>query len=685
MRLIAASFWLTLFVIVPSLAQHQQVWIQTHEIPQFSIGDPRNHDTIFRSKMLSFPSVVSKVPYIKADMVDGAKGTHYAVWGNLLVWGVFSSSVWVSSDAGVTWKESLRSQFGDNAMTGWEFSEISYPEPNHIFIVSWGDPELPYSKILKTTDGGISWSEILIPRSRNTMAKGQISMSDSINGILYLDKYYITSDGWKTWSEVKGPKISSPEIFSPKPSVFFIRGYSSTAEGWIVSRSTDGGTTWSDPQKPITSNLNDRFDNIIFVDKEFGWATGMIYTGVLGQDWKPFIYKTEDGGITWFEPATSLEYALSSCNFFDRMNGIAVGGNGVVRTNDGGKTWVTENVPHGVDGKPINIAHFSATSPTSAVALSENVGIFTMLDKTTLAAPVITYPGRTLIDSKDTVTIIWTPIQGATSYQLQLSPRPWGSTYYYYDQSIILDESNITSNSRLVQIEYSEHNYNFRVRAMNQEDTSAWSVPCTVTPLANSTALTTSQFIFPKLDAKDVPTTIQLRWNAVPKATAYHLKVGTNWLNVPQSPVILDTFPIYDTTFLLTGLTPLTTYHCAVKALNDDGESYWSWVKMPHFFETAWQLSSVQSTSTKHSTVSIAPNPANEQITISASFLPTAVEVIDMTGQTVRNTDAISTPISRNSQLWNLTVPIHTLPSGVYMVRITSSDIAPVHQLLVIP
>lgn len=85
-------------------------------------------------------------------------------------------------------------------------------------------------------------------------------------------------------------------------------------------------------EKAITDDLF----GVSFPNPKEGWVCGR--WGVM--------YRTSDGGATWFRQDTGTDVTLVSVFFADPKNGWAVGDLGtIIRTGDGGKTWIKQKCP----------------------------------------------------------------------------------------------------------------------------------------------------------------------------------------------------------------------------------------------------------------------------------------------------------------------------------------------------
>jgi photosystem II stability/assembly factor-like uncharacterized protein len=125
--------------------------------------------------------------------------------------------------------------------------------------------------------------------------------------------------------------------------VFFLDG----ARGWAVGdrgviwHTDDGGRHWRRQE----SGVSCRLESVWFVDAERGWAVGG-QTRPYAHTSQAVVLRTHNGGQSWTAVAGLTLPALRCVRFFDGGNGWALGGSsamyptGVLRTSDGGRTWI---------------------------------------------------------------------------------------------------------------------------------------------------------------------------------------------------------------------------------------------------------------------------------------------------------------------------------------------------------
>ncbi|HEY6929362.1 MAG TPA: hypothetical protein VJA66_06770, partial [Thermoanaerobaculia bacterium] len=141
-----------------------------------------------------------------------------------------------------------------------------------------------------------------------------------------------TSDGAQTWSalNIQGTNIESIAVDPLNPSIVFEADYGGMSPSGGVFKTSDGGKTWTNLQTPLLR------PSTVAIDPH---NPSIIYAGAP-------LAKSEDGGSTWtlVEDAPTLALAI----LFDRENppvlfAIGVPDDGILRTADGGKTWVSLN------------------------------------------------------------------------------------------------------------------------------------------------------------------------------------------------------------------------------------------------------------------------------------------------------------------------------------------------------
>ncbi len=150
------------------------------------------------------------------------------------------------------------------------------------------------------------------------------------------------SQEWK-WLE------NSPVTYGKQDDVFFINenlGWSVNGQGNIF-KTTDGGKTWNN----VLKQPGTYFRCIAFVDSLHGFA------GNIGTDYYPGVkdtiplYETFDGGTSWKAMTTfsgPFPKGICNLNILDKDHIYGSGRVGgpcfFIKTEDGGKTWSSQNL-----------------------------------------------------------------------------------------------------------------------------------------------------------------------------------------------------------------------------------------------------------------------------------------------------------------------------------------------------
>ncbi|MFT5301551.1 MAG: photosystem II stability/assembly factor-like uncharacterized protein [Mariniblastus sp.] len=224
--------------------------------------------------------------------------------------------------------------------------------------------------IWKTSDAGITWSNISDGSLKTSGSVGAISISNSDPNVMYVgmgehavrgvmtshgDGVYKSTDGGKSWTNVglaDTRHIAAVRIHPQDPNTVYV-----AAQGAVygpspnrgIYKTTDGGETWS---------------KVLFVNETTGAADlsmdvnnpRVLYAGMWDHQRLPWkirsggpgsgIHKSTDGGKTWEKlggglPAKMGKVAVdvSPANSDVVYANIEANKGGVFRSNDGGTSW----------------------------------------------------------------------------------------------------------------------------------------------------------------------------------------------------------------------------------------------------------------------------------------------------------------------------------------------------------
>lgn len=147
--------------------------------------------------------------------------------------------------------------------------------------------------------------------------------------------------------------------------------------------------------------------------------------------------------------------------------------------------------------------------------------------------------------TNNTVTVNWSAVSGATSYDVSFN----GTIY------------NVTGRSKTITGLAANTNYNFAVRSKNAGGASAYSTTMTVRTLVNPPTVPTN------VRATATSNSVTVSWSAVTGATSYYVSLNGT------------IYSLTGTSATISGLIPDTDYNYAVRANNAGGYSAYSSIK----------------------------------------------------------------------------------------------------------
>ena len=192
---------------------------------------------------------------------------------------------------------------------------------------------------LKTTDGGGSWTVVYDTTNRSVMVS--VSFVNRSRGWMMGDSSFslATSDGGISWTVLPqiGTYFSAFALRFVNDSLGYLVGgayFGGIMEGSTLSRSTDGGLSW-------TMAVPYRYGKYLFALDTYGsgyaWTAGRVDT----------VYRSTNAGSSWLSfyfPSQFRSYV--GVAFGDTSKGVAVGSNGyLLGTSDGGRSWAQRPSP----------------------------------------------------------------------------------------------------------------------------------------------------------------------------------------------------------------------------------------------------------------------------------------------------------------------------------------------------
>ena len=274
-------------------------------------------------------------------------------------WAVVDHRLWVTGDGGASWRDATPpggfATANADYLLGVDFADAQHGwvAINEAFT-SGSDASYGRVDIWRTTDGGQTWSRTQLPKAvlhpfGEIMPQVQLDFLDPGHGFAFLSgnsakgrndsDLFWTADGGMTWSPDRPTGTGSVGI---EGSV----GFATAADGVIVNAlhgagiavTHDGGRTWIDATltPPAATGMQLFFAQLVFFDGRSGLVS-IDFQSDTGS--VTHVYRTSDAGSSWTLAATAPT-GVSAISFLDPQRWIGVTGSEVIRTADGGQTWV---------------------------------------------------------------------------------------------------------------------------------------------------------------------------------------------------------------------------------------------------------------------------------------------------------------------------------------------------------
>ncbi|HLL17041.1 MAG TPA: YCF48-related protein [Pyrinomonadaceae bacterium] len=249
--------------------------------------------------------------------VDEARG--WAVGGKGALLG--------TTDGGRTWEvrrapaeDTLRDVYFTNEQAGWLVCDRS------IYLLR--TKQEPRSYLLRTTDGGASWSRVEVTGADTDVLLTRVAFADDSRGWAFgeMGALYATTDGGASWERRT----------LPTKHLLLGGAFLADGRGWLVGAGNTilynpDGAEWRAVASPLITAP--RFNAVFFADERRGWAVGE----------RGLVLTTPNGGRSWFTQESNADVDLLDVKFMDRNEGWAVGAGGtIIHTTDGGAHWRLE-------------------------------------------------------------------------------------------------------------------------------------------------------------------------------------------------------------------------------------------------------------------------------------------------------------------------------------------------------
>lgn len=284
-----------------------------------------------------------------------------------------------TTDAGKTWES-----VGPPNCDSLDFRDIEAWDEKTAVIMSSGEED----RIYRTEDGGETWSLVFEHPDRSAFFDGLAFidgntgwlMGDPINGQLLILK---TVDGGRTWTELPHDRLpqieegeagfaaSGTNIVAVSPTGFAIAlGGAKPGEEFETSRivsTQDDGVTWTAQIVPISRSEAGGMFSLCMIDRNTWTTVGGNYKQP--DETKQTSARTQDGGLSWKEVTQAPLSGYRSCvaHGVDLLSNpllIAVGPNGTDLSKDLGESWqrISDEGFHALDFSPDRKAGWAAGS-----------------------------------------------------------------------------------------------------------------------------------------------------------------------------------------------------------------------------------------------------------------------------------------------------------------------------------
>ena len=216
---------------------------------------------------------------------------------------------------------------------GWH--RINPGTTHHFFGIHFPTMNTGYAAgdlMMKSTDAGDTWTDITPPANSyfNSVFFTDNSTGYAVEGMGDIIK---TTDGGLSWSLLKNiPEGDLRHVTFQSPGTGYVTGFNWGGQKAYVYKTTDAGMTWTN--RSPASNLATNLNHACFLNPNLGFACG-----------NGDVIKTTDGGLTWTRSSPGPEYVLNAIHFTDPDTGYVVGWNSatyrgvIMKSFDGAGSW----------------------------------------------------------------------------------------------------------------------------------------------------------------------------------------------------------------------------------------------------------------------------------------------------------------------------------------------------------
>ncbi len=224
--------------------------------------------------------------------------------------------------------------------SGWQWGN-PLPQGNTLHELSFagatGYAAGDFGTLLKTTDGGATWSGLPVGTFQSLSIVQAVDANTVVAGGGCVARR--STDGGQTFSSIAFAAVES-SCKSPLRDMSFVSatlGFLLLEDGSVYT-TTDGGTQFTPltavPGTPAAGG-GDQAAALTFTSPTAGFAATSTK-----------LYRTTDGGVSWTFMGDGLR--INRLRFFDALHGFGIGPAGFfMRTEDGGQNWTAKDLGAG--------------------------------------------------------------------------------------------------------------------------------------------------------------------------------------------------------------------------------------------------------------------------------------------------------------------------------------------------
>ncbi len=251
-----------------------------------------------------------------------------------------------TTDGGLTWSVKF-TPYPDSQPGYYELYGIDFPDSMTGYAVGnfWGSAwnQFYHALIMKTTDQGETWTFQYLGANSTWLydvdfpqGNTQVGYAVGRGGMILK-----TTNGGQNWTaQTSGTSYDIKAVHFPVDvnTGYAVGGNNTTTP--VLLKTTNGGANWNSQ----TSSANITYWSVCFVDNQTGYAGG--YT--LGSGGNGTIIKTTNGGSSWQQIWYHSLREIYSVHFLNTQTGYAGGwahpnsgwsGSFIMKTTDGGASW----------------------------------------------------------------------------------------------------------------------------------------------------------------------------------------------------------------------------------------------------------------------------------------------------------------------------------------------------------